>query len=226
MRDFIGCSPDTAGKILKQNFISLEEVKKILPFSIKDADKKNFETIPFSAKMIYYLTNNPSAPFILLPGLPYYRDGRLLTLAEMQNFFSKEFPEMIIDVGKIYKRSAHLLNGATLRPRWYLMSAESFSQQSLCDTQIHQFATYQKEKLLAYAYAWTIFQLLRGKQLFFGKPVRCEDVFFHGTGNKTSVSFIDRQMVIKEIVRGQKDQVNLVPSVIPYTDVKNPPPGE
>lgn len=211
-------TPESARKIMGDNFISLEEALTIFP--CRKNELVGYETIPFSSELLYFCSE-PENPFILVPGIARHGSkNRPLTIVEMRNHFSKEFPNLFAPCQALENQISVFTNNNTGLPTWYLISKKVLDIEAIkkffnkleINKDEEGNSPWGVERAVVYIYAWILFLMLRNEDVFAEAPIRCTDCYGAKSGAVVCIQFINRKIVIAKAA----GLWGIVPSVNTY----------
>lgn len=178
-------TPETAQKILGENFISLEETLKIFPRA--PAELTGYDTIPFSRELLYYCSE-PEHPFILFPAMS--RCGKIpLTIFAMRQLTDGAKYDLFAPWSRevdLYKPM--FLTQETCESRWHLVSKAVLDHPKLkkfCDAHEFCYENFEAERAVVYVYAWLLWRIAKRETLFLDNPVRTLNNFATRPGYAT-----------------------------------------
>ncbi len=204
-----GTPAESAAKIMGRACITLKEVLEVFPEANDWVNSKDYETVPFSAKALYYLSERPWR-YVLLPAIPCQLHRGYLNIHDLARFITKRFPAIQIDSKALYRIAAYQLNASVCPQKWYLLSSKvvpaKFQTPGL---------PCRIERSLVYLYAWSLFWRLRGKPLFTKKLFGCSDYYSAKQNEEVMLYFTHLSASIKPMERRVRSLAGKVPSVIP-----------
>lgn len=201
-------SSEVARKIMGDNFIGLDEVQKIFPSPKVPTDI--YEVIPFGPEILYWCSE-PNNQFVLAPGLPRYGvKENPLTIVEIRKRFQLKMPELFAPCQALEVRDgmSNFANDRTCLPDWYLISKNVIDSETIGKffkkMEINRDSAGRSpwiaETAVVYVYAWLLFKLLRGVEIFSEIPILCEDMYGDGKANRVYVQFINEKIVIAKSI--------------------------
>ncbi len=218
-------SAESAAKIMGRAFIKIEEVLELLPKAKNEIDPEDYQTVPFSPRLLYHL-NEKGMNCVLFPAIPCYPDPGfenwpdkekgVWTILKIQDFFEKYFPEVVFNKGVLSLIALNALKKNFAPAKWYLISARVMPKKTSLDIPPIGHLPYKLERSLVYIYAWLLFWRLRGISLFNGKIFPCSDYFGAGGGIETVLHFADLEILIGGNNHDIRPFIGKVPSIIPF----------
>lgn len=173
-----------AKEIMGPNFIGHEEIssiKKSLGICVPPEIFQSLPPLPFSEKLLKSIRND----YILILGMPYYKDGTKLTLVKMREHFGWD---PLISEPCFYNQDWYLkerfANDAILKLNWYLLSKNMFQKsrgKSLDQINMIIPKNQQFPSAILCAYLFFSYHLItRGKILWQNDYLWCSDTDHYG----------------------------------------------
>jgi hypothetical protein len=169
-----GVSPETAKRIMGENFLGEVEVARALGVKLTEKQRANVRVVPFSAKTL----SECSTTHILFLGVERDRDGYPLTIRRLRDLFPPRGQPCFRSYPKPSQPSQGYADVATPELRWYLIAAglreESRSQPYWRQKRFLQEHEY-RERAVVYVYMVLLTFKARQRRLFEKDLVFCED---------------------------------------------------
>lgn len=205
-------TPLLAEKLLRGNFISLAEARKIFPCNIDNP--ANYDEIPYSPELLYNCSEPNNTQFILFPGLVKCGNGPL-AIYNLYHLLSPRY-DFFGPWDKISQFKPKFAI-ATCLPRWYLLSKTVLSQEKLrqfCDKHEYSYRDFEIDRVIVYVYAWLLFYFARKEKIFGEDWVQCIDDFYRGA--LTKLAFQRDKIFIEDWRPAILPRPSIVASVEPY----------
>lgn len=218
-------SAESAAKIMGRACIRIEEVLKLFPEIRAWVYPEDYQTTPFSPRLLYYLSERKMG-YVLFPAIPYYpksgfecwpdNEQRTWTGFKIHNFFNQYLPEVSANQDALSLVATHALKRNFAPAKWYLISSRAIPRKDAPDHPPIGHSNYKIEGSLIYIYAWLLFWRLRGISLFEGKSLLCNDYFSNSGGVWTVLRFRDLEIFVGSSSKESRAYLSKAPSILPY----------
>jgi hypothetical protein len=170
-----------AKEIMGKNFIGIDElisIRKKIGIYIPEELKTNCPLIHFSEKTLEKNKND----YILIFGIPYYKDKTPLTIVKMREHFGldpdKSEPCFYNQDWYLYEEFA---NSTTLKENWYLIRKEVYDEyRGIPIDIIKKNSNLKLPKAVLCVYAFFCYNLVYNQFLWVNDFVWCEDTDIYG----------------------------------------------